>query len=331
MSPLGEWPLLRKRDLGTRLNSLRDSARRLRERLRILVRGPDQVPAAAGGAANDLVSVILTTYDRPAALDAALRALAHQTDRDFEIVVADDGSGPETAEVIKNWKERIGVPLKHAWHQHQGFRGSEIRNRAIRISAGKYCIFLDGDCLARDDFVATHRKLAEAGWFVAGNRILLSPKLTAKVLAEGVTAEAWDLATLSRERLAGGVNRLLPALRLPLGPLRKLHHNDWEGAKTCNLAVARGDLDRVDGFDGRYTGWGLEDSDLVVRLLRAGIHRKDGRFATGVLHLWHQPADLSCLPQNERQFDEALNSGHVQAKRGLSALADQAKATASAR
>jgi hypothetical protein len=117
---------------------------------------------------------------------------------------------------------------------------------------------------------------------------------------------------------------LSPTLRLPLGPWRRLAHASWEGAQTCNLAVARRDLDRIDGFDCAYTGWGLEDSDLVVRLLHAGVRRKDGRFATGVLHLWHPPNDRSQLPANQERLDEVIGGSRVRALRGLSALNDAA-------
>ena len=271
-----------------------------------------------------LISVIVTTYDRPDALDAALAALSGQTDRDFEIVVADDGSGPETARLLKGWASRLPVGLQHVWQEHKGFRGAEIRNRGIRESRGRYCIFVDGDCLARPDFVAAHRRLAERRWFVAGNRVLLSPALTARVLAGNIAAQRWDFPKLLRERLNGGINRLLPALRLPLGPWRKRRHDQWQGAKTCNLAVARDDLERIDGFDASYAGWGLEDSDLVVRLLHAGARRKDGRFATGVLHLWHPPTDRSGLPDNEWRLEEVLASDRVRAKCGLSAIRDEA-------
>lgn len=269
---------------------------------------------------TDLISIILTTYNRPDALDAALRALAHQSDLNFEIVIADDGSGSETARVIENWAARLPVPVKHAWQEHRGFRGAEIRNRGINVSSGSYCLFLDGDCLARPDFVAAHRRLAEPGWFVAGNRILLSQRVTEAVLARQLPAETWNAPAFMRERLRGGINRLLPVLRLPLGPLRKIYRRAWDGAKTCNLAVARSDLDRIDGFDASYVGWGREDSDLVVRLLHAEVQRKDGRFATGVLHLWHPEAERSGLPENERRLREVLSGGRIWPGQGLSAL-----------
>src|SRR5215470_10988167 len=123
---------------------------------------------------SDLISVIVTTYNREDALEAVLSALSRQSDRGFEVVIADDGSGPTTATLVERWRTRLGVPLSHVWQVDRGFRAAEIRNRAILACNGNYCVFLDGDCLARPDFIATHRALAETGWFITGNRVLLS-------------------------------------------------------------------------------------------------------------------------------------------------------------
>jgi glycosyltransferase involved in cell wall biosynthesis len=269
---------------------------------------------------------VVSTYERPDALAAVLRGLSCQGDRHFEVVIADDGSGPATAAVVAQWQPQLGVSLAHAWHQHDGFRAGEIRNRAIAISSGGYCVFLDGDCIPRADFVAQHRRLAEPGWFVAGNRILMSAGFTAEVLGQGFAAEPWNLLALLKRRDA--INRVLPALTLPLGRLRKFSPARWEGARTCNMAVARADLDRVDGFDAGFSGWGLEDSDLAIRLLHAGVRRKDGRFATGVLHLWHEEADRSQFAANRARLDDLLKSDRIRALRGLSTLAQDRAAIA---
>ncbi len=117
--------------------------------------------------------------------------------------------------------------------------------------------------------------------------MLLSPTLTAAVLRDDLRPEGVERIWWIGQRLRGGVNRLAAVLRLPLGPLRKLRSRQWRGARSCNLAVWRSDLERVDGFDASFSGWGREDSDLLIRLLRYGLRRKDGRFATGVIHLWH--------------------------------------------
>jgi hypothetical protein len=205
-----------------------------------------------------------------------------------------------------------------------------IRNRAILASRGGYCIFLDGDCIPRPDFVAAHRQLAEPGWFVAGNRVLMSQNLTTRALRDGLQPETWSFGAWLKQRLQGGINRLPPLVSLPLGPLRKLRARAWRGARSCNLAVWRADLERIDGFDAAYSGWGKEDSDFLVRLLRAGVRRKDGVFATGVLHLWHPEADRSRLAQNERFLERSIAEGRIRAGEGLSSLADASRGSQTA-
>ena len=272
----------------------------------------------------DLISVIVTTYNREDALDAVLSALSRQSDRGFEVVIADDGSRPMTAAVVEHWQTRLGVQLSHVWQLNCGFRAAEIRDRAILACRGDYCIFLDGDCIVPPDFVAMHRKLAEPGWFVTGNRVLLSAALTEAVLREHLQPETWGASAWIGQRLRGGVNRLAALLRLPLGPLRKLQARRWRGARSCNLAVWRSDLERVDGFDASFTGWGREDSDLLIRLLRCGLRRKDGRFATGVIHLWHAQFDRAQLAANDARLEGVLQSDRKRAQRGLSALRETA-------
>jgi glycosyltransferase involved in cell wall biosynthesis len=268
----------------------------------------------------ELISVIVTTYNRADALDAVLRSLAKQSDREFEVVVADDGSTAATADIVAAWKNKAGRRLIHVWHEDRGFRAAEIRNRAILASQGDYCIFLDGDCIVRGDFVEVHRRLAQPGWFVAGNRTLLSRSLTEKIRGEKLVPEGWSFACWVTQRLRGGVNRLSALVALPLGPLRTLRQRSWRGARSCNLAIWRADLDRIDGFDADYSGWGKEDSDIVVRLLHAGVRRKDGMFATGVLHLWHAEADRSALRANESRLSDIISSDRIHARRGLSSL-----------
>lgn len=271
-----------------------------------------------------LISVIVTTYNREDALAAVLRSLARQSDADFEVIVADDGSGLATADLIAATKQAFGGRLIHVWHEDRGFRAAEIRNRAILAARGDYVVFVDGDCLMRANFVAAHRSLAEPGWFVTGNRVLLSEKLTARVLRERLAAEEWGAAQWLTERARGGVNRLSALIGLQLGPLRRFEAGNWRGARSCNLAVWRADLEKVDGFDAAYAGWGREDSDLVVRLLRAGVRRKDGRFATGVIHLWHREAKRDALADNERRLERAMGEEAVRAVQGLSALIGKA-------
>jgi glycosyltransferase involved in cell wall biosynthesis len=275
----------------------------------------------------DLISVIVSTYNREDALAAVLRSLARQGDADFEVLVADDGSGTATARVITDWAARMPVPLRHVWHPDRGFRLAEIRNRAIRASRGTYCIFLDGDCITRHDFVAAHRALAEPGWFITGNRILMSRALTERVMRVNLEPEQWRLADWLAERSQRHINRFMPLLSLPLGRLRHMQAQRWRGARGSNMAFWRGDLDRVDGFDAAYSGWGREDSDIFIRMIRAGVKRKDGRFATGVLHLWHPEADRARLAENERILAEVVDGTRVRAKQGLTRVIEETSAS----
>ena len=147
---------------------------------------------------SGLISVIVTTYNREDALDAVLRSLALQNDTDFEVIVADDGSRAATATTVEAWKGKVGRRLDYVWHDDRGFRAAEIRNRAILASRGVYCIFLDGDCITRPDFVATHRRLAEHGCFVTGNRILLSRGADGQSAARQTCAGNLDRGALAR-------------------------------------------------------------------------------------------------------------------------------------
>lgn len=262
------------------------------------------------------LAVIVSTYERPDALDAVLRSLAEQTYRRFEIVVADDGSGPDTRELVRRHAEESALDLRHVWQEDRGYRLAAIRNRAAAATEQPYLVFLDGDCLVRPDYVEGHARLAEPGHFVHGSRVRLDPGLSRFAIARTPSAvERWGAVRWLGEWLRGRVDRFTPLLPLPLGPLRRVSPRRWHGVKGCNLALWRSDLLAVNGFDERFEGWGFEDNDLVVRLIRNGVRRKEGRYAVPVLHLWHKsrPPDPTC----RERFERRLRSDTVRAERGI--------------
>ncbi|MBC8119645.1 MAG: glycosyltransferase, partial [Burkholderiaceae bacterium] len=163
------------------------------------------------------ISVVVATYNRPDALAAVLRSLAKQDDREFEIVVADDGSGRETAVVIEHAQRATQVRLSHVWQQDLGFRLAAARNRATATACGDYLIYLDGDCIVGRHFVRAHRALAEPGWCAAGGRILLSESFTQALLADRISVEDWSFADKVRGAQRGQLNRALSSLWLPFG------------------------------------------------------------------------------------------------------------------
>lgn len=262
-------------------------------------------------------AVVVTTYNRPDALAAVLEGYLAQDHRAFELIVADDGSTPATRAVVEACAARADFPVQHVWHADEGFRAAAIRNRALAAATADYVIFSDGDCVPRPAFVRRHCALAERGCFLAGNRLLLSESFTRRVLDARLPIHAWPAPAWIAARLRGDVNRLLPLVALADAAWRRREPQRWEGVKTCNLSAWRADLLRVNGFDEAYAGWGLEDSDLVIRLLHAGVRHKSARFATPLFHLWHRENDRSRLEDNQRRLAALLASDAVQATAGV--------------
>ena len=269
------------------------------------------------------ISVVVTTYNNPQFLEMVLRSLAGQRRSGgcpaYEVVVADDGSGPETAGMLDRLRPQLDYELLHAWQPDDGFRVAAARNNALAIATGDYVVFVDGDCLVPAGFVATHARLAEAGCFVAGARSFIKQRQTRRMLAEPERWARLDRFAWFFRALAGNANRPFQLLALPGNGLRHRHPDQWQGVQTCNLGVWRADIDQVDGYDMSYVGHGLEDSDFALRLLRAGIRRKSGRFASIVLHLWHPRPGGTASP-NCGLFESLLNSSRYLPVSGLSDL-----------
>lgn len=264
------------------------------------------------------VSVILTTYNWPEALSLILNALHHQTYKNFEVIVADDGSDDRTKITIERVEQNVMYPIHHVWQQDHGFHASKIRNMAINKSSGDYLIFLDGDCIPRKDFILNHIALREPHWFVRGNRIILSERFSQQVVNHELPIYAWANKNWLPYRLKRDIRRFTPLLSLPDTSFRKSKKNKWYGVKTCNMSVWRTDVEHVDGLDETYIGWGREDSDLAVRLINAGIRRKEGIYSTAVFHLWHEEASRENLANNDYLLKDCIANHRVRAKHGLS-------------
>ena len=108
----------------------------------------------------------------PQALHAVLLGLADQSDPDFDLVVADDGSGPDTAALAEAWKAYLR--LTHVRQDDDGYRLARVRNLGAQEARGDYLVFLNSDTVPRRHFVRAMRKAAVPGWFLAGKRLLLS-------------------------------------------------------------------------------------------------------------------------------------------------------------
>lgn len=249
-----------------------------------------------------MISILLATYNWPQALKLCLESLATQTDQDFEIIIADDGSTNETKQLIEKIKLNHPIPMTHLWQEDQGFRKTKILNQAITAAHGNYLIFLDGDCIVQPDYVARHRALAQKGYLITGSRVLLDQSLTKRLL----NWPNWDYKRFASKllsyRLSGCINKYWPLqIKLSNSSWRDYQKFVWRRIKGCNMACWKEDAEAINGFDESMTGWGHEDADFVFRLQRHHIKRKSGSWSTEVLHLFHKIHDQSHAAENARK------------------------------
>lgn len=233
------------------------------------------------------ISVILSTYNMPAWLEKTLWGYAHQTHRNFEIVLADDGSGAETGDLIQRVGQETGLDIKHVWHQDDGFQKCVIMNRAIEAAEGDYLLFSDGDCVPRADFVDWHHRLARPGFFLSGGYYKLPMALSELISKEDIASgDAFSVRWLRHHGLPFS-HRLL---RLSAsGAMAKVLNKLTTTRATWNGHNASGWMDDIvnaNGFDERMR-YGGEDRELGERLENAGIHALQIRFQAICLHLDH--------------------------------------------
>mgnify|MGYP002725745282 CR=1 FL=1 len=260
------------------------------------------------------VTVVVPTYNRPDALVKVIEGLLHQTRLPDEIIIADDGSKDETKRKILKYLAHKSVRIKHVWQEDKGFRAARIRNKAIIRSTGDYIVLLDGDCIPEKHFIEDHTDLAREGCFFQGKRVLVNEQ----------AADAFDYRdcnTMSRRitlSAKGDLANRHHILRVPMWPSRTT--KKLSGAKSCNMGFFKTDLVAVNGFNHAFEGWGREDSELVVRLFKYGLLRRENRFRAICYHLWHPENDRAGLTNNDRLLKEVIQVPSYQCNNGLNEL-----------
>jgi glycosyltransferase involved in cell wall biosynthesis len=255
--------------------------------------------------------LVVTTHERPDALDRVLDTVAAQSRPPDELIVADDGSGPATAAVVAGHAAHGRYPVHHAWQPHAGFRAGRIRNVAIARTRCDYVVLLDGDMVAHRDVLADHLALARPGHYSQGVRILLDAAATQRMLRSG-DAPLYPLAPgLGLARRAYGL-RAPPAARL----VRRVA-NAVVAIKACNQGFWRDDLLAVNGFDEAITGWGSEDKELCARLENAGVQRQTLLFAAIAWHLDHPPASRTRADANRARWHDSVQTRRTRCAIGI--------------
>ena len=233
------------------------------------------------------VTVIISTYNSEAWLAKVLTGYSVQTYENFEVIVADDGSGPETKALIDRFAKSFPVPLRHIWHEDQGYRRQRILNQAIVAAANPYVLFTDGDCIPRPDFLEVHVQFAEKGFFLSGGYCKLSMYVSEAITEEDIkTSHCFKPSFLSKMGPLGGKQRLKLSAGKSLANILDFTTPTGATFNNCNSSAWKEDLLAINGYDERMR-YGGPDRELGERLVNLGIKSKQIRYRAICLHLDH--------------------------------------------
>ena len=232
-------------------------------------------------------SIIISTYNSPKWLEKVLIGYNNQSYQFFEIVIADDGSGQETLDLIEFIQSKVFYPIVHVWHKDNGFQKSQILNKAIQKCSTPYIIMSDGDCIPRQDFVACHVKYREEGFFLSGGYFMLPISISKLISNEDInTGRCFDLKWLKSH----GLKRAFKNFKLTAKGFVSWFLNtitptnaSWNGH---NASGWKKDILSVNGFDERMQ-YGGQDRELGERLFNYGIKSKQLRYSAVCVHLDH--------------------------------------------
>lgn len=234
------------------------------------------------------IGVVISTYNNPAWLEKVLWGYSLQTVQGLEIIIADDGSGQPTNDLIKRFKVESNLDIKHVWQEDDGFQKSRILNKAIVQATSEYLIFTDQDCIPRKDFVETHLKLAQVGYFLSGGYFKLPMSISKELTFEDIQNEsAFQLKWLFER----GLKRSFKCTKLWKYKIWGQAMNaitpaaaSWNG---CNASGWKKDMLAINGFneDMQYGG---QDREFGERLWNLGLKSKQIRYSAICLHLDHK-------------------------------------------
>ena len=242
-------------------------------------------------------------------LRLCLMSVAKQTVMPDEIIIADDGSTDETRKLIEEMAKSLPCPVKHAWQEDRGFRLAESRNNALRMCQGDYVVFIDGDIIMERHFIEDHKRLAEKGFFVVGSRSKLSAQASNRL---------FNKRNPNIHRFSKGVKNRFNAIYMPWLSFytKNMYKKEWDKGRGANMAMFMSDLKAVNGFDSDMVGYGLEDTDIIVRLVNLGLRRKWAKFQAIEFHLYHK--EKSFAKENRPLLDG--NNRKVKCKNGIERL-----------
>lgn len=264
------------------------------------------------------LSLIIAVYNRAEVLRLVLAAVGRQSFRNFEVIVADDGSGPNVREVAKEAMSLYGYPVTHLWQEDSGWRKNTMLNKAIYASKSDYLVFIDGDCIPARDFLADHWREREPRRILLGRRVEMSERWAKKLTMERIENGRFERIRLPEllDGLKGKALRLEDGLRIRNKILRGMSLRKADRILGSNFSLHKNDIFAINGFDEEYDGPGHgEDSDIQYRLSLIGVTGKSLRNLAIQYHVFHSRTTPS--EKSLRRFEEVCKSGDPLCKAGL--------------
>ncbi len=256
------------------------------------------------------VSLIVTTYNSPKYLALTLKSVMLQERLPDEVIVADDGSGDETRELIERLKKEYPVPLIHVWQPDDGFRLCAIRNKAIEKATGDYIVQIDGDIIMHPKFISDHARSAKRGYFVAGIRTFITEEYSNRIL---------KIENIDYKEIAKNCEHLTNAYRVPmLTPLFKYRRlRNKTTIRGCNMAYWRDDALKINGYNEDFIGWGCEDCEFSIRLSNMGLKKLWLKFSAVAFHVYHVENSRENKSVNRKIMLKALKEGVTYVPNGI--------------
>jgi glycosyltransferase involved in cell wall biosynthesis len=263
------------------------------------------------------VSLVVAVYNNAAALRYIFAALSRQTFTDFEVIIADDGSGRGVAEVVNKAKRHVPYSIRHLWHADKGWRKNVMLNYAIQEAASDYLIFIDGDCIPAEHFIEDHHNHREQGKVLLGRRVEHGRRWAESITLHKIESGEFEEYTVTDlfDALSGASVRLEHGIRVTNPFLRSLTEKA-SGMLGSNFSTFKEHLIAVNGFDEAYDGPGFgEDTDIFYRLNLIGVTGKSLRNLAVQYHLWHPPTKVT--GKNSLRFEETKKRNEPRCKNGL--------------
>lgn len=257
-------------------------------------------------------TLLITTYNWPEALELVIQSVLKQSVSPTEILIADDGSGPETQELIRRLKAQTNIPIRHLWHEDQGFTKTIILNKALKSIRTDYTIQIDGDVVLHQHFVRDHLNNARAGLYLFGSRVSINKSQTKIVLNEKITRINWFSTGLKRRRRA---------LYRPFKTkFTKPYLKTSNKLRGCNMSYWTQDALNINGYNEDLIGWGYEDYNFAERLLNNGILPKRLKHCAIQFHLYHPEAPKGDTSIGDAIMEATRTQGITKCKNGIEKL-----------